>query len=183
MARITPITRDEASDEQRRVGDIVFGSRHEDYSGPSAIMLHIPELTERFDHLRNYLVREQQLPNRLLQMAILITARHWSAQYAWWKRVQPCLDAGISQEVIDAVEERRRPGFTDEELEALYDYVTELLHDNRVSAEAHGRLLRLIGEERMIELVTAIGFYSMLCLVCDAFEPDFPPGVMPPLGD
>ncbi len=183
MARIRPVDRDEATDEQRRVGDIIFGSRNEEYGGPSAILLHIPELAERFDRLRNYLVREQALPNHLVQLASLMAARFWSARYAWWKRVQPCLDAGIPQEVVDAVRDRRRPDFAAADHEAVYDYITELFEDRMVSDATHARLQQLIGAEGLIELVLVVGFYSMLGLVCDAFEPDFPPGVTPPLGD
>ena len=183
MERIRSIEREEANSEQRRVGDIIFGSRNEDYGGPSAILLHVPELAERFDHLRNYLVREQKLPKPMGQLAQLMTARFWSAQYAWWKRVEPCLAAGIPQDVIDAVRERRRPTFTDPGLEAVYDYVSELYENRRVSDATHARLQAIIGDECLIELVLTVGFYSMLGLVCDAFEPDFPPGVPEPLSD
>ena len=183
MARIKPIARDDATAEQRRVGDVIFGSRHEDYGGPSAILLHLPELAERFDHLRDALVREQSLPNPLLQLAVLITARFWSAQYAWFKRLRPCLEAGISQDVIDAVRERRRPTFGSDEHEAVYDYVTELFEKRRIRDATHARLQRIIGDDGLIELVTAVGFYSMLGLLCDAFEPDLPPGADAPLAD
>lgn len=180
MVRIKPIARQEATLEQRRVGDIIYGSRNEEYGGPSAILLHIPELAERFDHLRNYLVREQKLPKQMVYLAALMAARFWAAEYAWWKRVPMCLEAGIPREVIDAVLERRRPEFVDADLEAVYEYLTELLEDRRVSDRTYQRLQRLIGDESMIELVLVLGFYSMLGLVCDAFEPDFPPGVTPP---
>ncbi|MGH8944566.1 MAG: carboxymuconolactone decarboxylase family protein [Acidimicrobiia bacterium] len=180
MARIEPIARDEATPEQRRVGDIIYGSRNEEYGGPSAVLLHIPELAERFDHLRNYLVREQKLPQPLVHLAALIVARFWAAEYAWWKRVPMCLEAGIPQEVVDAVLERKRPEFDDSDLEAVYQYVTELLHDRRVSEATHERLKAIIGDESLIELVLVVGFYSMLGLVCNAFDPDFPPGVARP---
>ncbi|HVR78640.1 MAG TPA: hypothetical protein VMS99_09640 [Acidimicrobiia bacterium] len=180
MARIKPITREEATPDQQRVGDVIYGSRKEEYGGPSAILLHIPELAERFDHLRNYLVREQKLPDPMVHLAALMAARFWAAEYAWWKRVPMCLEAGIPQEVIDAVLERRRPEFADSDLEAVYDYLTELLEDRRVSVRTHQRLQGIIGDESMIELVLVLGFYSMLGLVCNAFEPDFPPGVAPP---
>jgi 4-carboxymuconolactone decarboxylase len=183
MERIRSIEREEATAEQRRVGDIIFGSRNEDYGGPSAILLHIPELAERFDQLREYLVREQKLPKPMGQLAQLMTARFWSAQYAWWKRVEPCLAAGIPEDVIDAVRERRRPTFTDPGLEAVYDYVSELYETRRVSDATHERLRAIIGDKCLIELVLTVGFYSMLGLVCDAFEPDFPPGVAAPLAD
>lgn len=181
--RIRPIERHEATSEQRRVGDTIFGSRNEDYGGPSAILLHIPELAERFDHLRDYLVREQKLPKPMLHLAALVTARFWSAQYAWWKRVELCLEAGISPDVIDAVRERRRPPFTDPDLAGVYDYVTELLDNRRVTDATHARLQAAIGDECLIELVLVVGFYSMLGLICDAFEPALPSGVAEPLDD
>jgi 4-carboxymuconolactone decarboxylase len=181
LERIRSIQRDEATPEQRRVGDIIFGSRNEDYGGPSAVLLHIPELAERFERLRNYLVREQELPEPMLHLAALITARHWSAQYAWWKRVDLCLAAGIPQEVIDAIRERRRPTFADPALEAVYDYVTELLENRRVNDDVHERLRAMVGDGCLIELVSITGFYSMLGLICDAFEPELPAGVAEPL--
>src|SRR5918996_3492247 len=119
MERIRSIERDEADQEQRRVGDIIFGSSNEDYGGPSAVLLHVPELAERFDHLRDYLVREQKLPKPMSQLAQLMTARFWSAQYAWWKRVEPCLAAGIPPGVFGAGRERRRPTFTASDLQAV----------------------------------------------------------------
>ena len=129
------------------------------------------------------LVREQSLPTPLLQLAVLITARSWSAQYAWSKRVKPCLQAGIRQGVIDAVRERRRPSFESDDQEAVYDYVTQLLETSRVGDATHLRLQRIIGDDCLIELVTAVGFYSMLGLLCDAFEPDLPAGVDAALAD
>ena len=183
MERIRSVARDQATPEQRRVGDIIFGSRDEDYGGPSAILLHVPELAERFEHFRNYLVREQKLPQPMLHLAALITARFWSAQYAWWKRVELCLAAGIPAEVIDAVRDRRRPAFTDPDLEAVYDYVSELLENRRISDATHVRLQAIIGDECLIELVLIVGFYSMLGLTCNAFEPNFPAGVVAPLHD
>ncbi|MEA2538608.1 MAG: 4-carboxymuconolactone decarboxylase [Chloroflexota bacterium] len=179
--RIRPIERDRATPEQRRVGDTIFGSRNEDYGGPSAILLHLPELAERFDRLRDALVREQQLPKPMLHLAALVTARFWSAQYAWWKRVELCLAAGISQDVIDAVRERRRPVLADPAMAAVFEYVTELLERRRVSDATHARLRAIVGDEPIIELVMIVGFYSMLGLVCDAFEPAFPAGVPEPL--
>ncbi|HVR78392.1 MAG TPA: hypothetical protein VMS99_08355 [Acidimicrobiia bacterium] len=180
MARIDPVTREEATPEQRRVGDIIFGSRNEDYGGPSAVLLLIPDLAERFDHLRDYLVRRQRLPEPMVHLAALMAARFWAAEYAWWKRVPMCLRAEIPPDAIDAILEGSRPQFGDAGLEAVYDYLTELLEHRRVSDPVHHRLQRLIGEECLIELVVVVGFYSMLGLVCDAFEPDFPPGVAAP---
>lgn len=181
MVKIRPITREEATPEQQRVGDAIFGSRDEEYGGPSAVLLHVPEFAERFEELRHALIKGERLPKPALHLAALLAARFWSSQYTWWKRAQMCRAAGIPDVVIDAVRERRRPAIADPTLEVVYDYVAELLETRQVDAETDARALRLLGEEAVIQLVLIVGLYSMLGLVSDAFEPELPPGVPPPL--
>jgi 4-carboxymuconolactone decarboxylase len=110
-------------------------------------------------------------------------ARFWSSQYTWWKRVEMCRAAGIPDEVIEAVRQRRRPSLDDASLEVVFDYVVGLLERGRVEDAAHARAVDLLGEEGAIALVLLVGLYSTLAMVSDAFEPDLPPGVVQPLED
>jgi len=181
MAKIKPIPREDASPEQQRVGDAIFGSRNEDYGGPSAVLLHAPEFAQRLEDLRDALIKAESLPKPALHLAALLAARFWSSQYTWWKRVEMCRAAGIPDDVIDAVRERRRPVIADPTLDVVYDYVAELLETRRVSEETDSRAMQLLGEHGVIQLVLIVGFYSMLALVSDAFEPELPSGVTPPL--
>ena len=181
MAKIRPVVREEATPEQRRVGDAIFGSRHEEYAGPSAVLLHVPELAERFEDLRDALIEAERLPMPAVHLAALLAARFWSSQYTWWKRAEMCRAAGIPDDVMDAVRRRRRPTIADPTLEVVYDYVAELLETQRVDEGTGARALRLLSEEGVIQLVLIVGFYSMLALVSDAFEPELPPGVPLPL--
>lgn len=181
MAKIRPIPRDVATPDQRRVGDAVFGSRNEDYGGPSAVLLHVPALAQRFEDLRAALIEDERLPKPALHFGALLAARFWSSQYTWWKRVDMCRAAGIPDDVIDAVRDRRRPALADPTLEVVYDYVVDLLETGRVGEEADARARELLGDEAVIQLVMIVGFYSMLALVSDAFEPELPSGVVPPL--
>lgn len=183
MSRIRPIEREDATPEQQRVGDAIFGSRNEDYGGPSAVMLHTPELAARFEDLRDALIKDQRLPKPVLHFAALLVARFWSSQYTWWKRVEMCRAAGIPDHVIDAVRMRRRPEFEDASLETVYDYVAGLLERGRVYDRSHARAVELLGEEGLIVLVLLVGLYSTLAMVSDAFEPDLPPGVAAPLDE
>jgi 4-carboxymuconolactone decarboxylase len=183
MSRIGQIERDEATPDQLRVGDAIFGSRNEDYGGPSAVMLHTPELAERFEDLRDALIRDERLPKPVLHFAALLVARFWSSQYTWWKRVEMCRAAGIPNDVIDAVRERRRPEFEDASLEVVYDYVGRLLERGRIDDRSHAQAVELLGEEGLIALVLLVGLYSTLAMVSNAFEPDLPPGVTAPLDE
>lgn len=177
MARIREVRREVATPEQMRVGDAIFGSRDEDYGGPSAVMLLTPELAQRYEDLRDALITDERLPKPVLHLAALLVARFWSSQYTWWKRVGMCRAAGIPDDVIEAVRQRRRPSFDDASLETVYDYVTGLLERGRVDDRSHEGAVRLLGEEGLISLVLLTGLYSTLALVSDAFEPDLPADV------
>jgi 4-carboxymuconolactone decarboxylase len=183
MARISEVQRDGATPEQQRVGDAIFGSRNEDYGGPSAVMLHTPELAQRFEDLRDALIKDERLPKPVLHFAALLVARFWSSQYTWWKREEMCRAAGIADDVIDAVREHRRPVFDDESLEVVYDHVAGLLERGRVDDASHARAVELLGEDGLIALVMLVGLYSTLAMVSDAFEPDLPLGVAAPLDE
>jgi 4-carboxymuconolactone decarboxylase len=181
MARIREVERDGATPEQRRVGDAIFGSSNEDFGGPSAVMLHTPEFAARFEDLRNVLINDERLPKPVLHFAALLVARFWSSQYTWWKRVEMCRAAGIPNDVIDAVRERRLPQFDDPALETVYGYVVDLLERGRVDDAAHARAVELLGEGGLIALVLLVGLYSTLAMVSDAFEPELPSEVAMPL--
>jgi 4-carboxymuconolactone decarboxylase len=183
MARISEVERGGATPEQQRVGDAIFGSRNEDYGGPSAVMLHTPELAERFEDLRAALIKDERLPKPVLHFAALLVARFWSSQYTWWKREEMCRAAGIPDEVIEAVRRRRRPLFDEPALEIVYEYVAGLLERGRVDDASHARAVDLLGERGLIALVMLVGLYSTLAMVSDAFEPDLPPGVERPLDE
>jgi 4-carboxymuconolactone decarboxylase len=43
------------------------------------------------------------------------TARHWTAQYEWFAHEKMALDQGISNDVVEAIRNRRRPQFDEKE--------------------------------------------------------------------
>jgi 4-carboxymuconolactone decarboxylase len=176
MPRIQPVERESATEEQRAVGDLIFGSRGEEYDGPSAILLRLPDLAERFELLRDRLVRGQRLEERMVHLAALVTARYWASDYTWWKRVELARRAGIPEDAIEAVRDGLVPSLADPTMQAIHDYVSELLRARRVSDETHARVTSSLDDEQVIELVMVVGIYSTLALVSDAFQPHQPPG-------
>ncbi len=162
--RIALVNRVAASDEQRRVGDFIYGKRNEEYAGPSAILLHIPELAERFELMREHILAAG-LPSDLLQLATLVLARHWSVDYVWNVRVELARKAGISDAVIEAIRNRRRPAFANAAQEAIYVYTSELLGPGGVSDAAHQAVRKVLGSDVLvIELVAMVGLYTILAL-------------------
>lgn len=175
-SRIPLVTREGASDEQRRVGDFIYVKRGEEYAGPSAIMLHIPKLAELFELMREH-IRAAGLPNDLHQLATLVMARHWSVDYIWNVRVAIAKRGGIDDDIIDAIANRRRPDFADPRYAAIYDYVSELLGPAGVSDAAYAKAKDALGtDELLIELTAVIGLYTFLAFQCRAADVPMQPG-------
>ena len=175
--RIAPITEATANAEQRRVGDLIYKKR-EPYQGPSAILLHVPELAERLDRLRAH-VLAAGVRKDVLQLATLITARHWSADYVWGVRERLARDAGIDPAIIEAVRHRQRPDFGDSDQEAICDCVSELRGPIGPSEGAHARAVAVVGETGLLEVVAAVSVYTMLALTTRAADLPAHPGATP----
>lgn len=170
MAKIEPLSRDHASDEQRRVGDPIFEVRGGGYGGPFGVLLHYPELAERADHYGTFVRQGATLPKRLSELVIAMTARHWSAKYEWSAHYPQALSHGLDAEILEAIRTRVRPAFAREDEGIVYDYVTELYANRGISDDVHIRATDAFGEVGVIGIVAIAGWYTSVALVCNAFD-------------
>jgi 4-carboxymuconolactone decarboxylase len=170
MPKIEPLSRENASEEQRRVGDPMFEIRGTGYDGPFAILLHNSELAERASHYGSFVREGATLPKRLSELVIAMTARHWSAQYEWAAHRHQAASAGVDEAVLEAIRTRKRPEFEHADEEIIYDYVTELYANRGISDGVHGRAVEAFGEVGVIGIVSIAGWYTSVALVCNAFD-------------
>jgi len=183
MAKIEPLSRDQASDEQRRVGDPIFDVRGGDYGGPFGVLLHYPELAEHADHYGTFVRQGATLPKRLSELVIAMTARHWSARYEWSAHYPQALSHGLDPKPLEAIRTRAHPDFAQEDEEIVYDYVTELYANRGISDDVHTRATNAFGEAGVIGIVAIAGWYTSVALVCNAFDVTVTDDAPPPLPD
>ena len=151
--------------------------------GPFAIWLRDPALAEQASKFSNYLRNETSLATPLQEIAILVTACHWTAQYAWSVHERRALEAGVHEGVVEAIRDRRQPGFDDPVEEMVYVVCSQLFDTDALSDDTHDRATELLGQQTLIELVAIAGYYSMLALTLNAFDAPTPEGGPSPLGD
>jgi 4-carboxymuconolactone decarboxylase len=65
--------------------------------------------------------------------------------------------------------------------EALYDMLTEVLHNQSVCDATYSRALGVFGEQGVIELVAIAGYYAMLAMVLNVGRKALPAGQEPQL--
>ena len=177
MARLPPTPREALTPEQLRVNDLVQAGRGRSgglAGGPFAVLLRDPALTEKVVALYHHLRHDLAAPQRLCELAILVTARAWTAQYEWYAHEKHAVPAGLDAAVVDAIRHRRKPVFTKQDEAITYELATELQERRALSEATYARAVELLGERLVIELVTLIGFYTMLAILLVGFDVDIP---------
>ena len=104
-AKLTP--------EQRRIWDECKAGPRGSVPPPVHVWLKSPGLADHAHKLGAYVRFGTQYTPKQTEIAILVTARYWTAQFEWAAHVRLGLHAGLSQEQIDAIAERRTPEFDD----------------------------------------------------------------------
>ena len=68
-----------------------------------------------------------------------------------------------------------------EDEKIVYDVATELSVDRRLSDATYARAVETLGEQTVLDLVTIIGFYTMVAVVLVSIDVDIPDGGPKPL--
>src|SRR3954465_10263021 len=104
MARVNPIPRARMTPEQLALNDAIAGQRSGGQAGgPYAIWMSNPVLARKAAELGNHLRAGTSCPRRLSELAILVTARAWDAQYEWRSHEKHARNAGLESEIIEAI--------------------------------------------------------------------------------
>src|ERR1700683_5275167 len=110
MARIEDVKRENLSPRQQKLHDDFLRSRpRAALTGPFAVLIHTPDIAEPADKLVNYFRQKATIGRRLVELVILLVGRSASVQYAWSVHEPQGLKEGFSQDVIDAIRDRKRP--------------------------------------------------------------------------
>ena len=182
MARIDPIPRDRMTPDQRRIDDEIAATRGGGPAkGPFALWLRTPELAQRADAFGSYLRHHTSVPQNLVELAVLVIARAWTAQYEWHAHIAAWRKLGLDEGIAEAIRERRAPELRTEEDRAVYAVATELLERRALSDATYDRAVAALGEQTVLDLVTIVGFYTMVAMVLVAFRVDIPDGGANPL--
>ena len=120
------------------------------------------------------------LAPRLVELAILVVAREWTAQYEWYAHARFAEKAGIEPDIIEGIRRKERPPLAQPADLAVYAFAVELLRTRGVSEPAYQALLAQVGEQGVVELVGLLGFYTTVSMTLNTFRIQAP-GERPPL--
>lgn len=122
---------EELNADQQDAANGVLRQSSSGLGGPYGMLLKSPELLRRYLMMTDYLRQKTSLPKHLNEMAILMEARIWDAQYEWWAHEPPARKAGLSDAIIADIRGGRRPAAMKPDEAVVYDVVTQLLTSAR----------------------------------------------------
>jgi len=179
--RFKKLAVEELKADQRKVYESIAGGPRGGVRGPFNALLRSPELADRAQSLGEYLRFRSSLPAPLNELAILITARYWSAQYEWHAHSQLAAKAGVEAATIAAIAQGKRPLGMKEDEAAVYTFCTELHEEKSVSDATYKAVLDRFGERGVVDLVGVSGYYTLVSMVLNVDRAPLPEGVPPPL--
>jgi 4-carboxymuconolactone decarboxylase len=179
--RFQPLEWGEMTKEQQTmITNLVTGERGTT-TGPFNALLRSPEMGDIAQKLGAQVRFHSELPENLKEMAILITARHWTAQYEWIAHRRLAEAAMLKPAIIAAIREGKRPeGMTADE-QTIYNFTTELLKTSQVSDATFQAMKATFGERRVVNLVGLMGYYSMVSMLLNVDRYPIPDGSKPEL--
>jgi 4-carboxymuconolactone decarboxylase len=178
-ARIPLFPLADMTPEQRRVYEAASAGPGGPVRGPTAAVLHNPELAEKWRGLGDMLRHKTSLSLALSELAILVVARRWTAQFVWFTHATVGAKAGIAAETIEAIRNDRRPTALAGDAAVVYDFATELAERGAVSDAAYAAAQTCLGTVGVVELTALVGYYSMVAMTVNAHAVPVPDGTTP----
>jgi 4-carboxymuconolactone decarboxylase len=149
--------------------------------GPFPALLRSPELADRFQRVGEYLRFNSSIPTALNELAILVTARTWSAQFEWYAHHLLAMKAGLPPAIAEAIAEGRRPEGMNADQSIVYDFCTELHTTHAVSDATYAAARERFGEQGVVDLLGVSGYYVAVAMVLNVAQVPLPPGMPEPL--
>ncbi|MGH3280461.1 MAG: carboxymuconolactone decarboxylase family protein [Trebonia sp.] len=165
----------ELTSRQQEVSDAIAAKRGAT-RGPFLIWLRSPELAEKVDALGAYCRFESHINERLRELSLLITARHFDAQYSWNAHHKKAIEAGVTPESIKELANNEAPHFAHADEQLLYGLATQILRDHFVDTGTFGAALAEWGEAGLVDVIGCLGNFSMLAMLLNTFQVDLKPG-------
>jgi 4-carboxymuconolactone decarboxylase len=162
--RFKPLSADEMSAEQRRLADSILAGPRKSLSGPFSAFLYSPATGDAAQKLGAQVRFHNALPEKLKELAILVVARHWTAQYEWYAHHRFALEAGLKPAIAADIAAGKRPAGLQADEQAIYDFAQELLDTKEVSDATFTAVAERFGEKAVVDLICTMGYYSLVSM-------------------
>ena len=174
--RLKLLSPGEMSAEQKGTYDESIAGKRGAAPAPMMAWLNSPEMARHATRLGAVLRFDTMFPAKLSEIAILVTARHWSSHYEWFAHKRLALKGGMDPKIIDDIRDRRTPHFDDTRARMIYDVARSLHEAHGLSKPLYDEAIDVLTLRGLVEIIGLCGHYTMVSMTLNTFEFDLPGG-------
>lgn len=163
--RMPPLALENMNDAQRKAADELIAGPRKGVTGPFVPLLRAPLLMDRLQKVGEYLRFQSSLEPRISELIMLLISREWTQQFEWAMHVPLGRKAGLSDDLIQAIAEGRRPPLMQSDEEVVHDFAGELLRNKGVCDATYRRAVTMFGEQGVIEILGVAGYFVTVSMV------------------
>ena len=149
--------------------------------GPFNVMLRSPVIGMLIQKLGGEIRFNSVISGKLNELAIIITARHYMANYEWNAHCKLALQGGLNPAIAQAIAEGREPEGMDADEGLVYEFSRSLHNNHGVSDELFKRASDRFGERGVVDIIAVNGYYSMVSFLLNVDKTPLPAGAEPAL--
>jgi 4-carboxymuconolactone decarboxylase len=166
-----PTSYEELTAEQQAFVKSVLSGPRRGIDGSLGVMLASPafaDLMQKTIAYARFAGRDgySSVPPKLAEMAIIMGARAWTAQYAWYVHRRAAVMAGLNESLVGAIRDGKRPASMQKDEEAVYNFCNELLTARQVSDATFQAARTVLGGDRgIVDLIGTLGAYQTVAMM------------------
>jgi 4-carboxymuconolactone decarboxylase len=181
----TPNDWDKLTPQQKKYVESILSGPRGDITGPLGVMMVSPELgdlSQKAIAYSRFAGREgfSSVPPKLNELAILVVAKHWSAEYVWNAHHTAAVRLGIPAEVVEAIRTGQRPVAMEKDVETVYNFATDFIGKRQVSDTLLQAVRNVLsGDRGVVDLVGTMGLYQISSMMVALDQTPLPPSTKP----
>jgi 4-carboxymuconolactone decarboxylase len=151
------------AEQQQAADELINGPRRGVY-GPFRPLLHRPSLLRALAKVGETLRYEGSLDAALREWTICVVARELANVFEWNMHLPLAAAAGVPPAALTALAEGgASPTQLRPDLAIARTVACEIAATHRVTDSTYEHALQQFGEARLVELLTLIGYFAMVC--------------------
>ena len=174
MSRLSALPYEEMSDEQKAVHDAIMAGPRGSVRGPFLPWLRAPGMAGQAQVLGEYFRFNTSISRDLAEIAICVTGAHYRAEFEWWAHSRMAHEAGVPEDVTEAIRTGREPVFEDIKSKTVYQTARALNLRHRLSDDEFALAKQVLGEQGLVEVIGLCGYYALVSLTLNTYEIETP---------
>jgi 4-carboxymuconolactone decarboxylase len=181
----TPNEYDTLTPEQKKYVESILSGPRVDISGPLGVMMVSPalgDLAQKAIAYARFAGREgfSTVAPKLNELAILVVAQHWSAEYVWNAHHNAAVRFGLPADIVEAIRVGKRPTGMEKDVEVVYDFASEFISRRKLSDATVNAAKQVLGGDRgVVDLVGTMGLYQISSMMVALDQTPLPQGRTP----